>query len=71
MIGRRGVERLRVGVRDDEVDALDVRADHVGDGVAASAADADDGDPRPKLINFRPDKIDAHGPNPLQAQLAR
>ena len=36
------LERLRVGVGADEVDALDVGADHVVDGVAAAAADADD-----------------------------
>jgi hypothetical protein len=29
------VERLRVGVGDDEIDALDPGGDHVGDGVAA------------------------------------
>ena len=63
-VGRRGVERLRVGVGDDEVDALDVGADHVGDRVAAGAADADDADARAKLVNFRPDEIDAHVPDP-------
>jgi hypothetical protein len=31
------------GVGDQEVDALQVRLDHVVDGVAAGAADADDG----------------------------
>ena len=33
----------------------------VRDGIAACAADANDADPRPKFINFWPDKIDAHG----------
>jgi hypothetical protein len=48
----------RVG--DHEIDALDVRTHHVGDGIAASPADADHADPRAKLVDFRPDKIDAH-----------
>src|SRR3546814_15442994 len=38
--GRRGVERLRVGVGDDDIDALEARRDHVFDGIAASAGDA-------------------------------
>ena len=37
---------LRVGVGDDELHALQVRRDHVVDGVGAAAADADDGDAR-------------------------
>src|SRR5439155_14211252 len=69
-VGERSVERLRVGVRDHEVDALDVGAHHVGDGVAASAADADHADPRTKLINFRPDEIDAHDSNSPQSDNA-
>ena len=60
-IGRGGVERLCVGIGDDEVDPLDVGLDHVGDGVAARSADADDADPRSKFVDFRPDEIDAHG----------
>ena len=38
---------------------------HVGDGVAAGAADSDDADPRAKLVDFRPDEIDAHDLIPL------
>ncbi len=38
-------QRLRIGVGDDEFDALQVGADHVVDGVAAGAADTDHGDP--------------------------
>ena len=60
-VGERRVERLGIGVGDDEIDALDVGAHHVGDGVAARAADADDADPRTKLVDLRPDEIDAHG----------
>ena len=66
-VGGRGVERLRVGVGDDEIDALHVGADHVGDGVAARAADADDADPRAKFVDLGPDEIDAHVPKPPQA----
>ena len=65
-VGGRGIERLRVGVGDDEVDALDVGPHHVGDRVAAGAADADDADPRAKLVDFRPDEIDAHDLIPLK-----
>ena len=54
------VERLGIGVGDDEIDALDVGVHHVGDGVAAGAADADHADPRAKFVDFRPDEIDAH-----------
>ncbi len=47
-LGRRGVrvERLRVGVHDDELDALQSEVDHRVDGVAARPADADDLEPR-------------------------
>jgi hypothetical protein len=38
--------------------------DHVGDGVAARAADADDADPWAELLHFRPDEIDAHAQSP-------
>jgi hypothetical protein len=63
-VGHRGVERLRVRIRDDEVDALDVSPHHVGDGVAACPADADHADPRAKLVDLRPHEIDAHVPKP-------
>ena len=70
-VRRRGVERLRVGVGDDEIDPLDVGADHVGDGVSAGPADTDDTDPRAKLVDLRPDEIDAHGLSPPAARLPR
>src|SRR3546814_18023676 len=57
---RRGVERLRVGVGDDEIDALDARRDHVCDGIAARAADADHRDARLQLVDLRRANIDAH-----------
>ena len=43
-LGLRHGQRLRVGVGDDEVDALQAGRDHVVDGVAAGAADAEHGD---------------------------
>src|SRR3546814_21088724 len=58
--GRRGVQRLRVGVGDDEIDALDPRRDHVGDGIAPRAADADTRDARLQFIDLPPANIDAH-----------
>ncbi len=64
-VGEAVVERLRVGVGDDEIDALHVGVDHVGDGVAARAADADHADPRAELLHFRTDEIDAHALSPL------
>ncbi len=39
-------ERLRVGVRGDELDPAQARVDHPADGVGAAAADADDLDHR-------------------------
>ena len=65
---RRGVERLSVGVGDDEVDPLDVGPDHVGNGIAARATHSDDADPRPKFVDFRPDEIDAHWTHPQISQ---
>ena len=69
-VGGGGVQRLRVGVGDDEIDALDVGAHHVGDGVSAGSADADDADPGSKFVDFRPDEIDAHGVSPLPSHLS-
>ena len=46
-------ERLRVGVGDDEIDPLQPGGDHVVDGVAAGAADAEHGDPRLQLADIR------------------
>ena len=53
-------ERLRVGVGDDEVDALQARLDHVVDRVAAGAADAEDGDPRLQFRDVGHLQIDTH-----------
>src|SRR6185437_8677644 len=46
------LHRLRVGVANDELAADEVRADHVVDGIAARAADADDGDARLQILLF-------------------
>ena len=48
----RELERLQIGVRGDEFDALDLGADHAVDGVASSAAHADHFDLRALLIFF-------------------
>jgi len=65
-VGDRRVERLRVGVGDDEVDPLNVGTDHVGDRVTAGPPDSDDANAWPKLVDFRPDEIDAHDRTPSQ-----
>ena len=52
-------QRLRVGVGDHEVDALEARRDDVVDGVATGATDAEHGDPGLQIVNIR--NIDADG----------
>jgi hypothetical protein len=50
--GARGLgrgERLCVGVGDDKIDALQASRDHVVDGIAAGAADAEHNDARSHL----------------------
>ena len=51
---------LGVGVGDDELDALEPRLDHVVDGVAAGAADAEHDDARAQLLHRGRSDIDAH-----------
>ncbi len=51
-LGERLRHRLRVGVADQELAADEVGADHVVDGVAAGAADADHADARLQLVVF-------------------
>ncbi len=60
MLGAGGGQRLRVGVGDDEFDAGQARRDHVVDGVAACAADADHGQPRPEIGDLGQLQLDAH-----------
>ena len=50
-LGLRHGERLRVGVGHDEIDALETGGDHVVDGIAAGAADAEHGDARLQLTD--------------------
>ena len=54
-------QRLGVRVGDDEVDALETRGDHVVDGVAAAAPDAEHGDPRLQLGDIWLLQLDGHG----------
>ena len=60
-LGLRHGQRLRVGVGDDEVAALQAGRDHVVDGVAAGAADTEHGDPRLEFPDVRHLQIDGHG----------
>src|SRR4029079_15424978 len=60
-LGLRHGERLRVGVGDDEVDALQPGSDHVIDGIAACSTDAEDGNPRFQLADVRGCQIECHG----------
>ena len=43
------LERLQVGIGDDELDTVEPRSDHAVDGVAAAAADANHLDPRARV----------------------
>ena len=47
------LQRLGVGVRHDELAALELLVDHVVDRVAAGAADADHGDPGAEVLGYR------------------
>jgi hypothetical protein len=60
MLGDRIVQRLRVGIGDDEVDALDFGLDHVGDRIAARAADTDDRDARTQFLYRGRSDVNAH-----------
>ena len=59
---------LRVGVGDDELDALQVHRDHVVDGVGAAAAHPNDGDAGSEVgvRLLRDGQIERHGPAPLR-----
>ncbi len=58
--GLRHGERLRVGIRHDEIDTLEPGADHVVDRVAAGAADTEHGDARLELTDVGDFQIDSH-----------
>ncbi len=58
------VQCLRIGIHDDKIDAFDLGIDHVGDGIATCAADADHRDPGTKFVNSRRSDVDAHCRSP-------
>jgi len=70
-IGSARVERLRIGVGDDEFDTLHVGGDHVGDRIPSGPADADDADPWLQLIDFRTDELNRHEYSPQWVPRAR
>ena len=49
--GQRMGKRLPIGVRDKEIDSIEVGVDHVVDGIAASAANTDNGDARTQFLH--------------------
>ena len=53
MLRARGGKRLRIRIGDDEFNALQPGRDHVVDGVATGAADADDRQPRFDIDHLR------------------
>jgi hypothetical protein len=58
--GGRALQRLRIGVADEEFDSLHIGADHVGDGVSACPADTDHGDLRSQIVHFGWQEFDTH-----------
>ena len=69
MLGDGDIERLRVGVGDDEINTLDFGGNHVGDGVSAGPAHTDHGDARTQLLNSGGTDIDAHCLNSCRARV--
>ena len=60
-VGRlRLLQRLRVGVRHDELDPLQLLVDHVVDGIAARAPHAEYGDPGREFFLFGHDEVECH-----------
>ena len=57
-------KRLRVGVGHDELDTFELGRDHVVDGIAAGAADAQHGDAWSELGDFRHFQLDRHSRSP-------
>src|SRR5690606_1129029 len=66
---RRG-QCLRIGVGDDEAHAAEAGGNHIVDGVAARAADADNRDARLEICHFRKLQTDAHDA-PMQPRSGR
>ena len=78
-VGAGCAQLLRVGVGDDELDALQVERDHVVDGIGAAAADADHGDPGREIgvVSVADGQVQGHvrspssvGPKAVLARLA-
>jgi len=67
-LGFRHRQRLRVGVGDDEIDPLQPGSDHVVDGIAASATDAEDSDPRLQFADVRGVRLSAMVASRLRAR---
>ena len=54
-------QRLAIGVRHQEINAVKIGTDHVVDGIAAGTADTDHGDTRAKFLHgLRNGQIDGH-----------
>jgi hypothetical protein len=65
----RARQRLRVGVGDDELDALETAFDHVVDGIAAGTADTEYGDARFEFGQIWNSEVDGHGGHPILSEL--
>ena len=65
IFGRRRIQRLRIGIRNDEIDAFDFGTNHIGNCVSASATNADDSNFRLQFVNHWWTDIDAHDFIPL------
>ena len=59
--GKRMRKRLSIGVRNEEINPVKVGIDHVVDGIAAGAANTDNGDARTQFLHgLRNGQIDGH-----------
>ena len=65
LFGNRVVERLRIGVGDDEIDTFNLCTNHIGNSVSACSTNADNGDFRLQFVNHWWTDIDAHDFIPL------
>ena len=59
-------QRLTVGIGDQKIDAIQISIDHVVDGIAACAANTDNGDARAQFLHgLRNRKVDGHASLPF------
>ena len=65
IVRRRGVQCLRIGIGDKEIDAFNLRLYHIGNRISASTANANHGNFRLQFVNHRWSDIDAHNFIPL------